>query len=139
MKQGIHPEYNKVIFLDTTTDFKFLSGSTRTSNETMEWEDGKESEIDRFARCQLVGREECYRVWKLRGDCAIRNLSKPSLSLNYYMVFVFKTIKTFGIYARECSQVCEHNYQTANSGPVREPAGFLQLLYTTTPVCCGIL
>ncbi|MDU6179155.1 MAG: type B 50S ribosomal protein L31, partial [Staphylococcus lugdunensis] len=25
MKQGIHPEYHKVIFLDTTTDFKFLS------------------------------------------------------------------------------------------------------------------
>ncbi|MBW4821066.1 MAG: 50S ribosomal protein L31, partial [Staphylococcus sp.] len=23
MKQGIHPEYHKVIFLDTTTNFKF--------------------------------------------------------------------------------------------------------------------
>ncbi|MDU4601061.1 MAG: 50S ribosomal protein L31, partial [Staphylococcus warneri] len=29
MKQGIHPEYHKVIFLDTTTNFKFLSGSTK--------------------------------------------------------------------------------------------------------------
>ena len=38
MKQGIHPEYHKVIFLDTTTNFKFLSGSTKTSSETMEWE-----------------------------------------------------------------------------------------------------
>ncbi|MDU3830135.1 MAG: 50S ribosomal protein L31, partial [Staphylococcus sp.] len=28
MKQGIHPDYHKVIFLDTTTNFKFLSGST---------------------------------------------------------------------------------------------------------------
>ena len=42
MKQGIHPEYHKVIFLDTTTNFKFLSGSTKTSSETMEWEDGNE-------------------------------------------------------------------------------------------------
>lgn len=40
MKQGIHPEYHKVIFLDTGSNFKFLSGSTRSSEETMEWEDG---------------------------------------------------------------------------------------------------
>lgn len=40
MKQGIHPEYRKVIFLDTSSGFKFLSGSTRYSEETMEWEDG---------------------------------------------------------------------------------------------------
>ena len=45
MKQGIHPEYHKVIFLDTTTNFKFLSGSTKTSSETMEWEDGNEYQL----------------------------------------------------------------------------------------------
>ena len=47
MKQGIHPEYHKVIFLDTTTDFKFLSGSTKTSSETMKWEDGNEYPVIR--------------------------------------------------------------------------------------------
>ena len=26
--------------MDTTTGYKFLSGSTKTSNETVEWEDG---------------------------------------------------------------------------------------------------
>lgn len=40
MKQEIHPEYQKVIFLDTESNYKFLSGSTRTAEETMEWEDG---------------------------------------------------------------------------------------------------
>lgn len=40
MKKEIHPNYQKVIFLDTGSDYKFLSGSTRTSEETMEWEDG---------------------------------------------------------------------------------------------------
>jgi len=40
MKEGIHPNYQKVIFLDTGSDYKFLSGSTKTSEETMEWEDG---------------------------------------------------------------------------------------------------
>src|SRR5690625_3846553 len=40
MKEGIHPSYQKVVFMDSGTGFKFLSGSTRTSDETIEWEDG---------------------------------------------------------------------------------------------------
>ena len=40
MKQDIHPDYQPVVFLDTTTGFKFLTGSTKKSNETIEWEDG---------------------------------------------------------------------------------------------------
>ena len=42
MKQGIHPDYHPVVFMDTTTGFKFLSGSTKTSSETVVWEDGNE-------------------------------------------------------------------------------------------------
>ena len=37
---GIHPEYQTVVFRDTTPGFEFLSGSTQTSNETVDWEDG---------------------------------------------------------------------------------------------------
>ncbi|EEO2657660.1 type B 50S ribosomal protein L31, partial [Listeria monocytogenes] len=40
MKTGIHPEYRPVVFVDTSTDFKFLSGSTKSSSETIKWEDG---------------------------------------------------------------------------------------------------
>ena len=40
MKQGIHPDYHKVVFMDSTTGYKFMSGSTATSDETTEWEDG---------------------------------------------------------------------------------------------------
>ncbi|WP_349409931.1 type B 50S ribosomal protein L31 [Pseudalkalibacillus sp. SCS-8] len=40
MKSNIHPEYRKVVFMDTTSGFKFLSGSTKTTSETIEWEDG---------------------------------------------------------------------------------------------------
>ena len=47
MKAGIHPEYQKVIFLDTGSDYKFLSGSTRSSEELMEWEDGNEYPVIR--------------------------------------------------------------------------------------------
>ena len=40
MKQEIHPKYQQVVFMDTSTGFKFMSGSTTGSNETVEWEDG---------------------------------------------------------------------------------------------------
>ncbi|MCC9165968.1 type B 50S ribosomal protein L31 [Pontibacter harenae] len=42
MKKGIHPEYRDVVFQDMTSDFKFITRSTMTSEETITWEDGKE-------------------------------------------------------------------------------------------------
>ncbi|AEJ25042.1 50S ribosomal protein L31 [Streptococcus equi subsp. equi] len=38
MRKDIHPDYRPVVFLDTTTGYKFLSGSTKTSKETIEFE-----------------------------------------------------------------------------------------------------
>lgn len=40
MKKDIHPDYHPVVFLDTSTQTKFLTRSTMTSKETIEWEDG---------------------------------------------------------------------------------------------------
>lgn len=40
MKPGIHPEYREVVFMDTSSDFKFLTRSTVETDETIEWEDG---------------------------------------------------------------------------------------------------
>jgi large subunit ribosomal protein L31 len=40
MKKDIHPKYQQVVFMDTNSGFSFLTGSTKTSNETIEWEDG---------------------------------------------------------------------------------------------------
>ena len=40
MKQGIHPEYREVVFVDTSSDFRFLTRSTVQTDETIEWEDG---------------------------------------------------------------------------------------------------
>ncbi|QEA31935.1 type B 50S ribosomal protein L31 [Secundilactobacillus malefermentans] len=42
MKKDIHPDYHEVVFQDSSTGFKFLSGSTATSEETVKWEDGKD-------------------------------------------------------------------------------------------------
>lgn len=40
MKDGIHPEYREVIFHDSSVDKYFKIGSTMSSSETIEWEDG---------------------------------------------------------------------------------------------------
>ncbi|CAL9379123.1 50S ribosomal protein L31 type B [Nocardiopsis dassonvillei] len=40
MKQGIHPDYRPVVFRDRAGDFAILTRSTRTSDKTVEWEDG---------------------------------------------------------------------------------------------------
>ena len=40
MKTGIHPEYRKIVFHDTSVDEYFLIGSTLKTDRTIEWEDG---------------------------------------------------------------------------------------------------
>lgn len=40
MKQGIHPEYQPVVFRDRTANYAFLTRSTIKSDKTIEWEDG---------------------------------------------------------------------------------------------------
>jgi large subunit ribosomal protein L31 len=42
MKKDIHPDYQPVVFYDTSSDTKFLTRSTLKSKETIKWEDGKE-------------------------------------------------------------------------------------------------
>ena len=42
MKKDIHPEYKEVVFMDTSSDFRFLTKSTMTSKETIQWEDGNQ-------------------------------------------------------------------------------------------------
>ena len=41
MKKDIHPNYREVVFLDTSNGSKFLTRSTITTQETIEWEDGQ--------------------------------------------------------------------------------------------------
>ena len=53
MKQGIHPDYHKVVFMDSSTGYKFLSGSTATSDETVEWEDGNTYPLIRVSKSLL--------------------------------------------------------------------------------------
>ena len=36
MKQGIHPDFQKVVFMDSATGAKFLAGSTLKPSETID-------------------------------------------------------------------------------------------------------
>ena len=42
MKEGIHPNYRDVVFLDMSTGFKFITRSTANTRETIKMDDGKE-------------------------------------------------------------------------------------------------
>lgn len=42
MKDGIHPDYRPVVFVDTSTGYKFLTRSTIKTNEKTKWDDGQE-------------------------------------------------------------------------------------------------
>lgn len=42
MKKDIHPDYREVVFLDTSSDYKFMTRSTIETSETIKWEDGNE-------------------------------------------------------------------------------------------------
>jgi large subunit ribosomal protein L31 len=41
MRQGIHPDYREVVFLDTTSEVKFITRSTLKTSDTIQMEDGK--------------------------------------------------------------------------------------------------
>ncbi|MFC7375526.1 type B 50S ribosomal protein L31 [Brachybacterium sp. GCM10030268] len=42
MKQSIHPDYRPVVFRDAAAGYSFLTRSTRDSEKTVTWEDGKD-------------------------------------------------------------------------------------------------
>ncbi|HOA93401.1 MAG TPA: type B 50S ribosomal protein L31 [Quisquiliibacterium sp.] len=42
MKEGIHPDYREVVFVDMSNGFKFITRSTVGTRETIKMDDGKE-------------------------------------------------------------------------------------------------
>ncbi|SCA58730.1 50S ribosomal protein L31 type B [Chlamydiales bacterium SCGC AB-751-O23] len=48
MKKGIHPKYQQVLFIDSSTNFKFICGSTLQPKETEEHE-GKQYPVYRLS------------------------------------------------------------------------------------------
>jgi large subunit ribosomal protein L31 len=42
MKKEIHPNYREVVFLDTSSDYKFITKSTIETSDTITWDNGEE-------------------------------------------------------------------------------------------------
>ena len=42
MKKDIHPNYREVVFVDVSSDYKFLTRSTVKTKDVTKWEDGKD-------------------------------------------------------------------------------------------------
>lgn len=42
MKEGIHPEYRDICFLDQSNGFQIITRSTATTKETIKLDDGRE-------------------------------------------------------------------------------------------------
>ena len=42
MKDGLHPDYQSVVFQDASANVAFLTRSTMKSEKTIKWEDGNE-------------------------------------------------------------------------------------------------
>lgn len=41
-EKEIHPNYREVVFLDTSSDYKFITKSTIETNDTITWENGED-------------------------------------------------------------------------------------------------
>ena len=65
MRKDIHPEYNYVVFKDVSSDFAILTRSTKTSEDKIKWEDGKEYplitvEVSSGSHPYYTGREKSF-------------------------------------------------------------------------------
>jgi large subunit ribosomal protein L31 len=49
MKEGIHPQYRDVVFMDVGADFAYLTRSTARTKDTIQWKDGKEYPLYKVA------------------------------------------------------------------------------------------
>ena len=86
MKDGIHPNYREVVFLDTSCDFGFVTRSTVATNETIKWKDGKEYpvykiEISSESHPFYTGKQKIMdtagRVDKFKKRYARKGAAKP--------------------------------------------------------------
>ena len=48
MKEGIHPNYREVCFLDLSNGFKFVTRSCANTKETIKLEDGRELPLNKL-------------------------------------------------------------------------------------------
>jgi large subunit ribosomal protein L31 len=88
MKQGIHPNYREVCFVDLSNGFKFVTRSCAASKETIKMDDGRELPLFKLETTSethpfYTGTQKSVdslggRVEKFRNKFARVGLKKPS-------------------------------------------------------------
>ena len=65
MKQGIHPNYREVCFVDLSNGFKFVTRSCAASKETIKMDDGRELPLVKLETRQqkTIARRAAQRLW----------------------------------------------------------------------------
>ena len=65
MKEGIHPAYREVCFVDLSNGFKFVTRSCLQTKETIKMEDGRELPLYKLEDRVT---ERHGRQWRVRGQ-----------------------------------------------------------------------
>ncbi len=89
MKEGLHPEYHKVVFLDTSSDYKFLGGSTKTSDETIEWEDGNSYPL---IRVEISSASHPFYTGKQKADKVGGRVDRFKKKIQPWIMAIFSEI-----------------------------------------------
>ena len=103
MKQDIHPNYQPVVFMDSTTGFKFLSGSTKGSSETVEWEDGNtypllRVEVTSDSHPFYTGRQNSHKptdVWTVSTKIRSQRRKRKSRRIVFQNIVMTRFIEVF--------------------------------------------
>lgn len=83
MKTGVHPEYTAVVFRDLASGKAFLTRSTRSSDKTIEWEDGNsypviDVEISSESHPFYTGTQKSVNDMGGRVDKFFKKFGKPA-------------------------------------------------------------
>ena len=129
MKKDIHPEYRPVVFMDTTTGYKFLSGSTKRSNETVEFE-GENLPIDpcgNFIRLTPI----LHWTSKVHSSRWTRGSFQQKNTVSNKQLLVVKPFRLewFFLYALGYKLSYSHLYKIKKTASIWKPFNPINLLY----------
>eukprot|EP01132_Coremiostelium_polycephalum_P000716 gene716-887_t len=113
MKKGIHPAYREVVFLDTTSNSKFLTRSTLSSKEKIQWENGQEYPLIKIEIS--ADSHPFYTGKKIFVDTAENTISS-SASNRFVGGVPFRTIKTGFKVSKRLFYVNEESIKTWFNG-----------------------
>ncbi len=82
MKEGIHPTYRDVCFVDLSNGFKFVTRSCVNSKETIKMDDGRELPLFKLETTAESHRKRAWTAWVVALRNSATNLPASKLPSN---------------------------------------------------------